>query len=60
MSEVTTLPLGEMHNVASSAASLLADAAACIDDPTPQNMADLLASMRIMQHRLANALQDHP
>jgi hypothetical protein len=58
MKEPTTIPDGVAHNMATSAASLLDDATACIEDPTPQNVADLLASMRIMQHRLAKALQE--
>jgi hypothetical protein len=58
MKEPTTIPDGVAHNIATSAASLLDDATACIEDPTPQNVADLLASMRIMQHRLAKALQE--
>jgi hypothetical protein len=58
MKEPTTIPDGVAHNIATSAASLLDDATACIEDPTPQNVAELLASMRIMQHRLAKALQE--
>jgi hypothetical protein len=58
MKEPTTIPDGVAHNIAASAGSLLDDATACIKDPTPQNVADLLASMRIMQHRLAKALQE--
>src|SRR5580693_7357843 len=58
MKEPTTIPDGVAHNIATSAASLLDDATACIEDPTPQNVADLLVSMRIMQHRLAKALQE--
>jgi hypothetical protein len=58
MKEPTTIPDGVAHNIATSAASLLDDASACAEDPTPQNVADLLASMRIMQHRLAKALQE--
>jgi hypothetical protein len=58
MKEPTTIPDGVAHNIATSAASLLDDATACIEDPTPQNVVDLLASMRIMQHRLAKALQE--
>lgn len=58
MKEPTTIPDGVAQNIASSAASLLDDATAFIENPTPQNVADLLASMRIMQHRLAKALQE--
>jgi hypothetical protein len=59
MNEPTTIPDGVAQNIAASAHSLLDDAIACIEDPTPQNVAYLLASMRIMRHRLDKALDRH-
>ena len=47
------IPDGVAQNIASSAESLRDDAIAFIDNPTPGKIADLPASMRIMQYRFA-------
>lgn len=52
------IPLGVAMNIASSAEALLCDAVAVVDEPHDGNRRDLIASMRIMVHRIYKAFDD--
>jgi hypothetical protein len=58
MSDPTTLniPEGIAMNMAASALNLVDDAEVYVASPTPENANDLLASMRIMRHRIVKAM----
>jgi hypothetical protein len=56
--EVRDIPVGIAMNMAGSAEYLVDDAEAYIANPTEVNRRDLLASMRIMRHRIEKAITE--
>ena|SRR3982750_4046736 len=56
--EIPDIPVGIAMNMAGSAECLADDACAYIADPTEGNRRDLLASMRIMRHRIEKAIAE--
>jgi hypothetical protein len=56
--ELPEIPKGIALNMASSAGSLMDDAEAYVADPTEDNRRALLASMRIMRHRIGKAITE--
>jgi CheY-like chemotaxis protein len=54
--EIRDIPIGIAMNMAGSAECLVDDAEAYIAKPTEVNRRDLLASMRIMRHRIGKAI----
>jgi hypothetical protein len=56
--ELPDISSGMALNMSSSAESLVDDAEAYVAEPTEENRRDLLASMRIMRHRIDRAMTE--
>lgn len=56
--ELPDISSGMALNMSSSAGSLVDDAEAYVAEPTEENRRDLLASMRIMRHRIDRAMTE--
>jgi hypothetical protein len=58
MIDLPEISPGMALNMSASATILVDDAEAYVADPTDENKRDLLASMRIMRHRINRAMTE--